>query len=198
MREKIFDIVYFSGNPNLIEMRIKKNSNFSEKIIIITNETNRKKIESINIPSDKVEVIVDNECWSNKKYYSKFILDKISTYYKSFDDFIVVSEENEFPNLENFDTDSGNLLNHKIYENSLYFHRKYFEYGSGVFTFSEILQNREFLVGMSLMKQKLPEYVSYEENGFTLNNFQLENETQTYTCPYSNLTVPLIKEKPLV
>lgn len=201
MSQKIFDFVFYDGNFELIDLRINTNSEFNPSIFIISQSKFSSHFSKIPNQQSNIELIIDDENLENKKYYSRLIKDRISKSYKDFDDLVFICENQEIPILEkikfeNYDFTTTNLLFHKIYEYSLDYSRKYLEYGCGMVSFSHILQNPNFLGNLFSSKVKLPLFLSYNCEGMTIHNYKIESEKkETYTCPYSNIEVPLIYSK---
>jgi hypothetical protein len=203
MSKNIYEFVYFSGDTELLKFRIEKNISLISKLSILTTYKNSKKISDLFSDSPKIKIIIDNETWDNEIYYSKLIKNEASEICKNFDDVVLISNEDEFAEIEKLmflDTDSTsiNILFNKVYENNFNYYRKYLEYGNVVLSFSQILQIPTFLEVINSYKKKLPQFVSFEQKGITLKNFRIDNLDKTYICPYSGLRVPLLNEKPLI
>jgi hypothetical protein len=193
MDKKIFDCVFSSGDLELIKKRIHTNEEFVSHTFIILNEENSPQIASHFSANSLVTVIKENEDFENYKFYSELIRIKIKNHFKSFDDLVFISDDNQIPFmgifLQNSEEKNHSYLCHKICSFDESKCHKFLSKGSIIVSVSEMTTNRNFL---SLKNSLMKETVGLDdtiESGITFlkNSEELEDK---YFCSLSKKYIP--------
>jgi hypothetical protein len=138
---KIFDVVLFDGNQDLLNLRFSEFYNMVDFFILIPLSDEIKYEIDIRF-KDKVVLL---ETFKNETHFYDLLKEFLSANYESFDDLIFISKENEIPDFNNLDeiiseTKIRNVfINHTtLCWNTDYFTKDSF-LGTYVFTFSKFL-----------------------------------------------------------
>lgn len=144
---QIFDIIFFDGTFNLLELRILEFSDVVNYFVVVpTSDEAKKKLD------DKIidNLVVFDVFQTTNKFYEdlkKFLTEN----YTTFDDLIFISKENELPdfnNIEEIITVSkmrSVFLEHKSLCWNIDFYQKKNSLGTYVFNFSKFLTSQFFL-----------------------------------------------------
>ena len=141
---KIFDVVLFEGNQDLLNLRLSEFYNIVDFFILIPLSDNVKCEVDLKF-NDRVILL---ETFKNETHFHNSLKELLSTNYESFDDLIFISKENEVPNFNNLDEiiNETKIRNVFIRHTTLCWNIDYFTkdtfFGSNVFTFSKFLTHK--------------------------------------------------------
>lgn len=190
-KKLVFDIVFFSLNPNLIDYRLEKNSEFVSNTFIITNKKNSEKLNKFS-SNDKIQIVIDEEPFTNLEHYSEVIKKFVSIRYEEFDDIILISSEEEIPILsheflQNCKFKFEQFLYHDVYSSNMKHKSKFPEKGTLLVSVSTLITQSHFLKTFSLTKKLKNFWIGEEQDGITLKNSE---GIDFFECPYSGLQIP--------
>lgn len=190
-KKLVFDVVFFSTNPNLIDYRLEKNSDFVSITLIITNKKNSEKLNNLSY-NDRIQIIIDEEPFNNLEHYSEVIKKFVLTQYEEFDDIILISSEEEIPILsqeflQNSKFKFEQFLYHDVYSFNMKHKSKFPEKGTLLVSVSTLMTQSNFLKMFSFIKKLKNFWIGEEQDGVILKD---ENDVDFFECPYSGLKIP--------
>lgn len=190
MNTKIFDCVFYYGNDELITHRIFLNKGFVSHTFIVVDEINSQKIISKNLDLCDVTILVGVENYNNSKYYSELLRKEIKKHFRSFEDLIFISDENEIPFIEQFAKSyDGEIytpcLYHKICSSNRLKCQKMLSQGTLVMNMGGITTNRNFLS----LKKNFFNLDDKIEGGITFMS-EADELKEKYFCELSKKYVP--------
>lgn len=180
---KIFDVILFEGNHNLLNLRILEFNDVVDYFVVIpTSEESKIKIE--NNTKDKVVIFdVFQDSLDLREELKEFLVKN----YESFDDLIFISKENELPNFNNVEEIivktkiRGVFLEHKSLCWNFDFYQKKNSIGTYVFNFSKFLTNQ--IYSKIFDKNSLQNNIGNLdkiESGWKFINFHEPTEDENY------------------
>jgi hypothetical protein len=141
---KIFDVVLFDGNQDLLNLRLSEFYNMVDFLMIVPLLDDIKCEVDIRF-KDKVVLL---ETFKNESDFYDLLKEFLSTNYESFDDLIFISKENEIPDFNHIDeiineTKIRNVfIEHTTFCWNIDYLTKNNFWGAYVFTFSKFLTHK--------------------------------------------------------
>jgi hypothetical protein len=172
---KIFDVVLFDGNQDLLNLRLSEFYNIVDFFILIPLSDNIKYEIDIRF-KDRVVLL---ETFKNETHFYNLLKEFLSANYESFDDLIFMSKQNEIPDFNNLDEIIEEikfrrvLIEHKTLCWNVDYYIKENISGSHVFTFSTFLTNKNILIKKNLNFKKI-------ESGWKFLNFHEPTEDEAF------------------
>ena len=172
---KIFDIILFDGNLDLLNLRFREFHNIVDFYIVVPLS------DEIKCDYDtrfKNKVILFDTFMNQKSLYDS-LKEFLKTNYETFDDIIFISKENEIPDFENLDEIIKELkfgivfVEHKTLCWNVDYCTKENDKGSFVFTFSNFLTDENILRKNKSDFKKL-------KNGWKFLNFHEPTEDEVF------------------
>lgn len=176
---KIFDVILFEGGQDLLNLRLSEFYDIVDFFILVPL-------------SDKIKCNIDTN-FKNKVVFFEPLKDEfnlynslkefLSTNYESFDDIIFISKEFEIPNFNNLDEIINEIksryifIEHKTLCWNVDYITKHNSAGSIVFTFSNILTNKNILNKISVENESNFKKI---ENGWKFLNFHKPTDNEIF------------------
>jgi hypothetical protein len=163
---KIFDIILFGGNSDLLNLRFSEFYDIVDFFIVVPFSDKIK----YNIDIKFKEKVIIFETFKSETNLYDLLKEFLTVNYESFDDIIFKSNENEIPNFNNLDGIIEGLkfgivfVEHKTLCWNIDYHTKEDDCGSHVFTFSTFLTDKNILTKNNLDFKKI-------KNGWKFLNF---------------------------
>lgn len=193
MGKKIFDCIFSHGNFDLMKKRIHENNQIVTHTFIITQDNHFEKIDQYFSENSSVSIFLENESYENSKFYSNLIRKKIKSHFKSFEDWVIISYDNEIPDIKKFLEQSEELtctnLYHRVCSLDESKCKKFLSEGSLVINMSEITTNKNFLSLRNPKIKKMPCLEDKLECGVTILS-QSEFLDEKYFCELSEKNIP--------
>jgi hypothetical protein len=181
---KIFDIILFHGETELLKLRVQEFQGTVEKFIIIPMSDDLIQTLSKIVFTD--EVIISETFENATKLYDE-LLEIMKKHYSTFDDLMFISKENELPNFNQIDKINEELIYRNLYLNhtSFYWNCDYVsrknEKGSFVTNFSKFLRNNNILKGFwRNQENNVKSNIKRLNNGWKFNNFHSPKENEIF------------------
>jgi len=172
---KIFDVVFFEGNQDFLNLRFSEFYDIVDFFILVPLSDKIKCEIDIKF-KDKV---IFFEPLKNKAHLYDLLKEFLTINYETFDDIIFTSNENEIPNFNNLDKTIKELkfgvvfIEHKTLCWNIDYCTKINDFGSHVFTFSKFLTNKNILLKDKSNFNKI-------ENGWKFLNFHEPTEDEVF------------------
>lgn len=204
MNEKklIFDVVLIQNDINVFELRFKKLYETVDYFLIFGDTDsleNLKKFYGVIDHKIKTFILNSNYHYSSQdnEFITQSILSSIENLYKTFEDYVFISFDNEIPDIksltvEDFTSKEVSVLMNDVYVLNFERKKKYPESGSVLMNFSHILKNKKnFFSDAIRLKKEVYQKDTTILNGFKILDFKknLEDEVEFYTCPKSKIMI---------
>jgi hypothetical protein len=197
-KKLIFDVVLIGDDVDVFEIRFKKLYEIVDYFLIFGDQESLEKLkEFYGVIDHKIKTFTLHKNYidslENNKFISISIQSTLEKLYKTFEDYVFISYDNEIPDIESLTEEQLNskevtVLLNDVYEYDSERKRKYPEVGPVLVNFSHILKNKKnFFYGVMQIKKSKRNQDTHIRNGFKILNYKKTNDIQSkfYECPVS-------------
>lgn len=207
-KKLILDVVIIVDDVDIFELRFQKLYEYVDYFLIFGLEEDLEKLKKYyGVINYKIKTFVLDKKYDGtidqNQFISFSILASVKKLYKSFEDYVFISYDNEIPDLQSlssyeFNSKEVTVIMNDVYEYDLNKKRKYKEVGSVSLNFSHILKNKKnfFSDVMQMKKLKVNQDTSVS-NGIKILNYKKSTSTniEFYECPVSKKMIEYSYER---